>query len=59
MKRPVPDMQRLVDLVLHLAETEHRAATRARAEPGGAGGGQPVANNGAATLPGSGEPKVQ
>lgn len=28
--RDEPDMERLVDLVLHLAESQHRAATLAR-----------------------------
>jgi hypothetical protein len=30
--RGEPDMDRLVDLVLHLAESQHRAASLARAE---------------------------
>lgn len=31
---PAPKMSRLIDLVLHLAESEHRAAQRARPDDG-------------------------
>lgn len=55
--RPAPDMDRLIDLVLHLAETEHRAARRARPTNDAGSEGSPTENNGRQGLPNDPEPK--
>lgn len=53
--RDEPDMDRLVDLVLHLAESQHRAATLARPSRPGPEHGSPVAES----LADEAEPKEQ
>lgn len=53
--RDEPDMERLVDLVLHLAESQHRAARLTR--PGGHGRG--CGSPGAESLANKGDPKEQ
>ncbi|GFZ83255.1 hypothetical protein [Nesterenkonia alkaliphila] len=55
--RPTPDMERLMDLVLHLAETEHRNACRARPETATEAPSTPVENDTAEGLAGGAEPK--
>lgn len=55
--RPAPDMERLIDLVLHLAETEHRNARRARPETATGTPGTPIENETAEGLAGGAEPK--
>lgn len=53
--RAEPDMDRLVDLVLHLAESQHRAATLARPSRPRPEDGSPIAES----LENEGEPKEQ
>ena len=55
--RPAPDMDRLIDLLLHLAEAEQRAARRAR--PGSDAGtdASPVENKPHQGLANEPEPK--
>lgn len=55
--RPAPDMDRLIDLVLHLAETEHRAARRARPSNDAGSEGSPTENEGHQGLTNEPEPK--
>lgn len=55
--RPAPDMDRLIDLVLHLAEAEHRAARRARPSSDAGSEGSRAENNGRQGLPNEPEPK--
>lgn len=50
-------MGRLMDLVLHLAETEHRNARRARADTSTEARSTPVGNNPATGLADSADPK--
>ena len=55
--RPAPDMGRLMDLVLHLAETEHRNSRRARADTNTAARSTPAENDTAEGLADSAHPK--
>lgn len=43
VEREEPDMKRLVDLVLHLAESQQHAATHPRPDPRKRGSGSPSA----------------
>lgn len=55
--RPAPDMDRLIDLVLHLADIEHRAARRARPTSDAGTDASPVENEPHQGLPNEPEPK--
>ena len=56
--RPEPDQSRLVDLVLHLADVQHHAATRPHTGSTKVSG-TPIENDAARSPANGGEPKEQ
>lgn len=55
--RPAPDIRRLVDLVLHLADAQHHAATRPHTDGLAGVTGTPIENETATSLANGSEPK--
>ena len=59
VKHPEPDLGRLVDLVLHLVDTQHHAASRPHTRDADVAAGQPIENETARSLANGREPKEQ